>query len=96
MIENLKEVFDKFEDDYIRFERVENKLSLRPDIHAFILLNQLVPAGRDIVCAAEHDEIFLEVSVEDLAKVATEEQILELVRCGVMYDEDTDSLSMFV
>ena len=46
-------------------------------------------------------ERFLQ-SVGDLAKrlyrgrVITEDQVLELVRCGVMYDEDTEALSMFV
>jgi len=96
MIENLKEAFDKFEDDYLRFDRVKNKLSLRPDIHAFLLLDKLAPESMDMVCAAEHDEIYLEVDMETLAMVATEGQICELVRCGIRYDTNIDSLSMFV
>jgi len=96
MIENLKKVFKQFDDDFIEFDRVKNKLSSRPDIHAFILLNQLCPGTRDMVSAAEHDEIFLDVEVDELSKAATKEQILELVRCGVRYDTSTDSLAMFV
>lgn len=96
MIENLEELFDKHDDDFIKFERVKNKLSSRPDIHAFILLNQLVPGDYDMVSAAEHDEIFLDVDPEELAKVATEEQIVELIRCGVRYSGETGSLAMFV
>ncbi len=49
-----------------------------------------------MVSAAEHDEILLDVDLEELAKVATEEQIVELIRCGVRYDSSTDSLAMFV
>ncbi len=96
MIENIEEVFDKHDDEYIEFERVKNKLSSRKDIHAPILLNQLVPGTRDMVSAAEHDEFYLDVDVEELAKVATEKQIVELIRCGVRYDSETDGLAMFV
>lgn len=36
------------------------------------------------------------VRVAALAAVATEQDVLDLVRCGVRYDEDTDSLAKFV
>lgn len=91
---DLEATFDKFEDEYIQFERIENKLHARPDIHAFILLDKLVPGDRDMVCAAEHDEIYLDVDTDALALVATEDDILQLVRCGVRLDDD--SLAMFV
>lgn len=86
-------------EEYIKFERVEPKRSRRPDLHAFLLLDELVPPERehqDIVGAAEHDQIYLSVSPEALAAVATRDQIVELSRCGVRYDEDIDSLCMFV
>ena len=92
---NLAEVFKKFDDNYIKFERIENKLSGRPDLHAFLLLDKLMPGTRDMVSAAEHDEIYLDVDCEKLAEVASEHDILALTRCGVRYDEDTDSLCMF-
>ena len=91
---DLEATFDKFEDEYIQFERIENKLHARPDIHAFILLDKLVPGDRDMVCAAEHDEIYLDVDTDALALVATEDDILQLVRCGVRLDDD--SLAMFL
>lgn len=92
----LAEMFDKFDDEYIKFERVENKLSSRPDLHAFILLNQLQPQGRDMVSAAEHDEIYLDIDCDELARVITEDQVRDLARCGVRYDEGLDCLTMFV
>ena len=95
MIEDLNEVFEKFNDEYIKFDRIEKPLHPRPDIAAFMLLHNLVPqGGRDMVSASEHDEIFLDVELEDLAKVATEEDILYLVRCGVRLSE-YDCLAMF-
>lgn len=89
------DAYDASKCEYLAFERVENKLSTRPDLHAFLLLNQLVPGNRDMICSASHDEIWLEVRPEELAKVATPEQIRDLVRCGVRYDRDNDSLCMF-
>ena len=95
-VEEMKALFVKYDDEYIAFGRVENKRSQRPDIHAFILLDALVPGDRDIVCSSEHDEIYLEVEPEALAAVATKEQIIELIRCGVRIDEEVNSLAMFV
>lgn len=93
-LDEMEDLFDDDGDEYLKFERVENKRSSRPDIHAFILLNELVPGTRDMIAAAEHDEIYLDVDPETLAEVATEEQIIELIRCGVRYSDD--SLRMFV
>lgn len=94
----LKVTFEKFEDDYIKFEDVQNKLSQRPDIHAFILLDKLCPPrynNEDIISASEHDEYWLAIDCEQLAGVVTEEQVQELVRCGVRYDSYNDCLAMF-
>jgi len=66
----------------------------RPDLRAMILLDQLVPGTVDILSSASHDEVWFEIEPDALAAVITEEQIIELIRCGVRYDED--SLCMFV
>ena len=91
----LQKLFEAESDEFLKFERVEMKLSRRPDLHAFLLLDQLVPGERDMVAAAAHDEIFLDVTLEALAKVVTPEQVTDLIRCGVHWDSNTDSLAMF-
>ena len=68
----------------------------RLDLAAFIRLDKLVPGQRDIVVAAEHDQIWLSVSLEDLAGSATEDDVIYLIRCGVLYDENNNSLKMNV
>jgi len=83
------------ENEYGCFEKIEKKRSQRPDLHAFLLLDEIAPGSAAMVAAAEHDEIYLGVSPEAMAQ-ATEEQIVELIRCGVRYDERVDSLAMFV
>lgn len=88
--------FEKYEEaEYLKDERITDECATkRPDIRAFLLLDKLLPDTRDMISLARHDEIFLDVDLEQLALVATEEDILYLVRCGVRLDED--SLCMFV
>lgn len=93
---DIQATFEKFDAEFLRFDRIENKLSARPDLHAFLLLDRLFPGTTDMVSAAEHDEIFLEVSPEALVGKATEGQILDLVRCGLRYSDEYESLCMFV
>jgi len=96
-IKQLIATFDKYEDEYIQFENIVNKRSRRPDMHAFIVLDELLPGdGKgDLISAAEHDQFFLDIEPEALARVATEEIILDLIRCGVSFDEENESLFLF-
>lgn len=81
----MKKRFEKFSDDFLEFDKVQNKLSSRPDLHAFLLLDKIMPGNTDIIVGAEHDEIYLGVDHEKLEEVITDEQIQELVRSGVTY-----------
>jgi hypothetical protein len=99
---DIQETFERHIDgELLQFDRVECPLHKCPDIAAFLLLETLVPSlpekqrGYDIVECAEHDQIWLSTDVDKLAEVATEADIITLLRCGVFYD-DTGSLSMFV
>lgn len=80
----------------MEFERIENPRSKRPDLHAFLVLDELLPAKekQDVIGGASHDEIYLAFDLESLAPVATPEIVRDLVRCGVRYD--SDGLCMFV
>ncbi len=71
----------------------ERRLSNRSDLNAFLLLDSLFPGTSDIVAGAEHDKIWLDIDIEALDAVAAEEQMLDLIRCGVMSDDDC--LAMF-
>jgi hypothetical protein len=92
----ISERFDLVSNEYGKFELVENNKSKRPDLHAFIFLDELLETSdSDIVSAASHDVIYLEINSEDIEKL-TDSHILELTRCGVMYDSENDCLAMFV
>lgn len=99
----ISEIYEKHGDEeFMAFKLVANKTSTRPDIHAFMLLDRLLgpyvegTGCDDIVSAAEHDEIWLSADIEKLESVATEDQIIELIRCGVRYDSYHNALAMFV
>lgn len=92
-LDELYTLFEKHQDEHLRFEQIVAPLNRRPDLHAFILLDRLVPGDTDMVAAAEHDEIFLEVQLGELAAVITEEIIVDLIRCGVRCDGE--GLAMF-
>lgn len=84
-------------DDFLRFERVESPMHPRPDICAFLMLDERqARPGCDIVSFANYDEIALAIDVDALAAVADEAFIRDLVRCGVRYDEEHDDLRMYV
>ena len=91
----IYERFQQFEDEFLKFERVEGKRSERADLHAFIILDELFPDTKDIVSGAEHDEIYLNIGLAELDAKASDDHILELVRCGVLVSE-CECLSMFV
>jgi len=99
----LAEMFEAENEEFLKFERIDNPKHITPDICAFLMLSEMAPAigrgsGRpvDIVSAAEHDEIFLATDCQQLATVATIEFVRDLVRCGVRYSEEYDCLCMFV
>lgn len=96
-LEQMIILFEQFGDDVASYVEPEDReLHPKEDLNAFLLLAKLVPDDNNLIVAAEHDVIHFTTDVEDLARVATEEDIKNLVRDGVFYDTDTDSLSMFV
>lgn len=98
-VEELTDLFESSNDEeFLKFERISRNPgeTERPDLFAFALLDKLVPGTTDIVSSAEHDQIFLETSIEHLAEVINAEQVITLIRCGVMYDSEFEALSMFV
>lgn len=99
MIDDIRETFQKYTDEYIRFNKDDIRVvSKCPDLCAFILLDKLVPSKSNIslLIAAVDDEIWLWTDINKLAEVATEEDIKFLVGCGVRYSGKHDCLCMFV
>jgi len=92
----MEAAFERYDDEYLKFQRIQNPMHRRPDLCAFLMLDVLFPTEADMVAAAEHDELYLEVPGEAFRSVASDELIRDLVRCGVRYAEDHDCLVMWV
>lgn len=95
--ERLEAFFEAHNDEFLKYERVkpERRLHARPDLNAFLLLDKLVPGDTDLISAAMHDEIFFGVEPYQVMKAASEEDLLDLIRCGFRLPKGTDSLGMF-
>lgn len=93
----IEQMFEKHEDESHHFDRVDKKRAWRADVHALILLDELFPnvESSDMISSAEHDQIWLAPSTEQLLEKLTEDHIIELRRCGVWWDSDYQGLSMF-
>ena len=92
---DLQEIFEKHDDEYLKFDQIDNPPSKRPDLCAFLLLDKLVPSTEDIITASEHDEFFLSIDCNKLSEIATENDIIYLIRCGIRYDSNNECLAMF-
>jgi hypothetical protein len=88
---DVANTFAKFDDEFLK-----NDFSGRADLAAFNMLERLVPGSRGMIAGAEHDQIWLDVSIDDLSVAATENDIHELVKLGIRYDDDYGCLAMFV
>jgi hypothetical protein len=93
----LGERFDKFRDEcdsIDSFQSIENKHSNRRDLHAFMLLDSIMPDKSDIVSGTDHYGIYLDIDTDELNEIITDEQVKELLKCGVCPHDD--ALYMFV
>lgn len=74
---------EKHDDEFLEFKKVKDRRSNRPDLHALLLLDSLCPGDKDAISASEHDVAYLSFDVEKVAAAITEDQVVELMRCGV-------------
>lgn len=96
--EEMAMLFKREDNDPLHAFRdlVLTKYSNRKDLHAFLLLESLDSnSDTRAIAAAEHDEIWLGFDEDKVAAVITEEQIIELRRCGVHYSDDGMGFHMF-
>lgn len=96
--QEMADLFEKQNKEYLQFANVIVRFCNRPDLHAMILLNEIADDDcSDIVCRAPdtYNEFAFRLDVDNIAANITEEQIIDLIRCGVMYDKQHNILTMF-
>lgn len=87
-----QEQFEKFQGEFLKFDRVVNKRSNRRDLHAFLMIDEKYPSHSTIVESAEDSEIFIGIPSEE---TFTDDEVIELIRCGVRWEESV-GFCMFV
>ena len=94
---SLKDRFDKYMDEDLKFEDCTRKYVQRADLNGMLILNSVeIPRNRNyILSAAEHDVVYFSFDPSCLDNVE-DGVILDLMRCGIYYNEEHDSLYMFV
>lgn len=63
------------------------------DVCAMLMLHELQPTTYKMIANASHDLCHFSTDVDSLD--VTDEQIRDLIRCGVHFDGECDSLAMF-
>lgn len=91
MMLNIQELFAKHDD---KFLEDSDEFDCR-DLVAFNILKQYRGNDDKIICSAEHDVIYLNVDINLLAEGSTEDEIITLIRCGVIYDSYNECFSMY-
>ena len=92
---NVSELFRAHYKEFGEFGRVENKLDSRMDLHALVLLAKLFPSEKRIISEFGLSWFCIGVTPKQVESL-TSEQVLELVRCGVRYDDNNGDLIVYL
>lgn len=81
--------FEKHNEEYLEFEKIEKPRSNCRDLHAMLLIEELSPHSKRtfMVSGAQHDVIYLDLEMEHMMDVLTEDLVIELIRCGVRSED---------
>lgn len=98
---DVKELFEKHDGEYIKFDRIRNPPSSCPDLCAMLYMSHFLTMRQkeknfNMLSHTSHDVVFFCVDVDYFSEVATEEDVIYLLRCGVGYDSSGEGLFMFM
>lgn len=99
-LDQLEELFEKHSSEFVEFERIKNPKHTRSDLCAMLMIDEIqsryYPQIRTakMISWAGHDEIHLDVDVEEISEYITEKEIIDLIRCGIRLEEG--NFAMFV
>lgn len=98
---NLKHFMARHAEEFGKFERIKNPPSAHRDLCAMLILSKFMTNPRTSVinCADSGNAegcgfIIFEPSIHDIETMATEEQVIDLIRCGCRYNSEYDALVM--
>lgn len=93
-LKTIASIFDKYDNEVYNFDKIENKLDSKREIHAILLLDNLFPDDNPFD-SCDKDYLFLGLSINNIKKL-TDENILELSRCGIYLDLEYKLLRIII
>jgi len=95
---NLKQFMVRRDSERGKFDRITNPPSTHRDLCAMLILSKFMAHHNTCVinCAVSDDtcNLVFEPSIHDVETLATEQQVIDLIRCGVSYSREYDALIM--
>ena len=92
MCEDSTDLFFKsMDEEYLAFDRISDPKSNHLDMHAFLLLDSIFGGKGSLIKAVIRDQVYLFPSAIQIAML-TRSEVIELLRCGVLYDDENESL----
>jgi len=95
---DLHEVFARLNDEYLEFKEIDEslKISKRPELCVMLYLDKLLPDGDGLLESCDHERVFLQFDCDKFAEIATEDDVRFLLRCGILYDVESEKFYMNV
>ncbi len=91
---NVKELFVKHENEFLNYKADP---SLEDKVHDFVVFESLVKFVKrgDLIGNLGHEEIYLNVDVDEVISVLSEGDLVKLIRCGLRYSDEDECFVMF-
>ncbi|MCA9496503.1 MAG: hypothetical protein KC589_06160 [Nanoarchaeota archaeon] len=90
---NVEFFKEQEEFEFNHFERIENPKSLRQDVCAMLILDSIIPSEKNLIKSIESYNngklmyFILNISDTEIEELLTEDDIIDLLRCGIFYDQ---------
>lgn len=93
MNDNLEELFEKHEDELLKFDRIpeSQRLHVSDDLCGLIKIASLLKEPAKFDFSAGHDIVYLSNPC-DLKELA-EDDVIYLLRCGIHFDSEVECLA---
>lgn len=83
-VQELHALFQRHHEELLDWDRAEKRYSPRRDLNGLLLIAKLAPGEEPLLSWWSHCDAWLSVAPEDVAKTATEAEVVELLRSGIM------------
>jgi hypothetical protein len=89
------EIISLFDETYTKnFKDIEKPLHRLPDVNLLLMLSNFFPTKTFLIGGSSHEVIYLNIDLDDLT-ILSKNDILDLIRSGLVYGSDDDVFYFF-